>query len=60
MFGAHYFMPAEIVPLVEVVLGADSDPVLGYALLTRFSQVLVGRLQATRFRLLDIYGTDTH
>ena len=29
MFGAHYFMPAEIVPLVEVVLGADSDPVLG-------------------------------
>ena len=38
----------------------DSDPVLGYALLTRFSQVLVGRLQATRFRLLDIYGTDTH
>jgi len=29
MFGAHYFMPAEIVPLVEVVLGADSDPELG-------------------------------
>lgn len=29
MFGAHYFMPAEIVPLVEVVLGADSDPGLG-------------------------------
>jgi Cyclic nucleotide-binding domain. len=38
----------------------DSDPVLGYELLSRFSQVLVGRLQATRFRLLDIYGTDTH
>jgi 3-hydroxybutyryl-CoA dehydrogenase len=29
MFGMHYFMPAEIVPLVEVVLGADSDPELG-------------------------------
>ena len=29
MFGAHYFMPAEIVPLVEVVLGADSDSELG-------------------------------
>ena len=29
MFGAHYFMPAEIVPLVEVVLGADSDAELG-------------------------------
>jgi CRP-like cAMP-binding protein len=37
-----------------------SDTELGYALLTRFSQVIVGRLQATRFRLLDIYGADTH
>ncbi len=25
MFGAHYFMPAEIVPLVEIVLGEKSD-----------------------------------
>jgi len=37
-----------------------SDTALGYALLTRFSQVIVGRLQATRLRLLDIYGADTH
>lgn len=29
MFGTHYFMPAEIVPLVEVVLGADSDAQMG-------------------------------
>jgi len=29
MLGAHYFMPAHIVPLVEVVLGADSDPAVG-------------------------------
>ncbi len=29
MFGAHYFMPAHVVPLVEVVLGARSDPALG-------------------------------
>jgi 3-hydroxybutyryl-CoA dehydrogenase len=28
MFGTHYFMPAHRVPLVEVVLGAESDPVL--------------------------------
>ena len=28
MFGMHYFMPAHLVPLVEVVLGADSDPAL--------------------------------
>jgi len=26
MLGAHYFMPADIVPLVEVVLGEKSDP----------------------------------
>jgi CRP/FNR family cyclic AMP-dependent transcriptional regulator len=37
-----------------------SDTELGFALLMRFSQVIVGRLQATRLRLLDIYGTDTH
>jgi 3-hydroxybutyryl-CoA dehydrogenase len=29
MFNAHYFMPAHLVPLVEVALGEDSDPVLG-------------------------------
>ena len=29
MFNLHYFMPAHVVPLVEVVLGAASDPVLG-------------------------------
>lgn len=37
MFGAHYFMPAEIVPLVEVVLGADSDPELGRKVCDLFS-----------------------
>jgi 3-hydroxybutyryl-CoA dehydrogenase len=31
MFNAHYFMPAHLVPLVEVALGTDSDPVLGEA-----------------------------
>ena len=29
MFNAHYFMPAHLVPLVEVALGEDSDPALG-------------------------------
>ena len=28
MFGAHYFMPAEVVPLVEIVLGDNSDSLL--------------------------------
>ena len=31
MFNAHYFMPAHLVPLVEVALGADSDPQMGEA-----------------------------
>ncbi len=29
MLNAHYFMPAHIVPLVEVVLGEKSDPAIG-------------------------------
>jgi 3-hydroxybutyryl-CoA dehydrogenase len=31
-FGLHYFMPAHLVPLVEVVCGAGSDPALADAL----------------------------
>jgi 3-hydroxybutyryl-CoA dehydrogenase len=31
MFNAHYFMPAHLVPLVEVALGEDSDAELGEA-----------------------------
>lgn len=34
----------------------DSDPRLGYELMGRFAQVLIDRLQATRLRLLDVYG----
>ena len=28
MMGAHYFMPADIVPLVEIVMGERTDPLL--------------------------------
>jgi CRP-like cAMP-binding protein len=34
----------------------DADPAFGYRVIRRFSQVLVDRLQATRVRLLDLYG----
>ena len=34
----------------------DSDPVFGYRLMKRFAQVVADRLQATRFRLLELYG----
>lgn len=33
MLGLHFFMPAHIVPLVEVVLGPDSDSAMGQALM---------------------------
>jgi len=34
----------------------DRDPALGYRLMGRFAQVVIERLQATRLRLLDLYG----
>ena len=34
----------------------DADPAFGYELMRRFSQVMLDRLQATRLRLLDVYG----
>jgi CRP-like cAMP-binding protein len=34
----------------------DADPVLGYALMRAFANVVVERLQQTRLRLLDLYG----
>ena len=36
----------------------EDDPRLGYALMSRFAQVLIERLQWTRLRLLDLYGRD--
>lgn len=35
----------------------ESDPGFGYAMMKRFAQVLVQRMQAARLQLLDIYGT---
>ncbi len=34
----------------------DEDPALGYALMQRVAHVMLDRLQATRVRLLDLYG----
>jgi CRP-like cAMP-binding protein len=40
---------------------AETDPALGYALMKRFGVVMLERLQATRIRLLDVYGSvDAH
>ena len=35
---------------------AESDPQFGYALMKRLGAVMLERLQATRMRLLDLYG----
>jgi CRP-like cAMP-binding protein len=34
----------------------EENPALGYELLKRFSQVMAGRLESARLRLLDVYG----
>ena len=34
----------------------ETDPQLGYELMKRFARIMVDRLQATRLRLLDVYG----
>ena len=34
----------------------EHDPALGYALMKRFTQLVVQRLEATRMQLLDLYG----
>ncbi len=35
---------------------ADQDPAFGYELMKRISSIILQRLQATRLRLLDLYG----
>ena len=35
---------------------ADSDPAFGYELMKRLGSVILERLQASRLRLLDLYG----
>ena len=36
---------------------AEADPAFGYQLIKRVSAVILDRLQATRLRVLDLYGT---
>jgi CRP/FNR family cyclic AMP-dependent transcriptional regulator len=60
----HYGATA-IEPTLTVVLDGhgvrrlcEEDPAIGYELHRRFMTVVVNRLQATRVRLLDLYGRD--
>ena len=36
----------------------EEDTDLGYQFMRRFNQIVVGRLEATRMQLLDLYGDD--
>ena len=36
----------------------DADAILGYELMQRFASVMIDRLQHTRLRLLDLYGSN--
>lgn len=39
MMGAHYFMPAELVPLVEIVLGEQTDPAIAQRIYTFYQKI---------------------
>jgi 3-hydroxybutyryl-CoA dehydrogenase len=39
MFNAHYFMPAHLVPLVEVALGEDSDAEIGESVCALYRRI---------------------
>lgn len=52
-----------IEPVSAIAVDADcfraklqADPAFGYMLMTRFAAIMLDRLQATRVRLLDLYG----
>ena len=57
-FDARALDPVRAVALDGVCLRGkcDADPRLGYELMRRFARIMVGRLEATRLQLLDVYG----
>jgi CRP-like cAMP-binding protein len=57
-FDARVIQPARLVGFDALCLRgkADADHELGYQLMRRFAAAAIGRLQATRLQLLDVYG----
>lgn len=58
------FGAVAVEPVHAIVLDAEAvrimcaaDPALGYELTRRFAAIMLDRLQNTRLRLLDLYGT---
>lgn len=60
-FDARALEPVAAVAVDSECLRArlGKNPAVGYALLERLVSVLIGRLQAARVRLLDLYGNDS-
>jgi CRP/FNR family transcriptional regulator, cyclic AMP receptor protein len=58
MFDAQAVEETSVIAFDGVCLRSkcEADHELGYQLMRRFAAVLVDRLQATRFQLLDVYG----
>jgi hypothetical protein len=57
-FGAVAMMPIKALEFdaAQVLIHCAANPALGYELTTRFTELILDRLQATRFRLLDVYS----
>jgi hypothetical protein len=58
-FDARAIEPVRAVALDGDAVRAkcEDDPRLGFELMRRFAHLATGRLQSTRLRLLDVYGT---
>ena len=54
---AHTPVSAIAVDTVALLALADGDPALGYPLLLGILEAALSRLQSTRWRLLDLYGS---
>ncbi len=59
-FDARALDPVGVVSVDATCLRskAEADPAFGYELMKRLGAVILQRLQATRLRLLDLYGND--
>ncbi len=57
-FGAQVLEPTRAIRFDAASLRQkqETDSTLGYELMSRFANVLVSRLEATRLQLLDVYG----
>jgi len=58
-FDARVLTPVEAIVLDGEMMReniSDNHP-LGYEIMTRFARIIVGRLQATRLQLLDLYAS---